>query len=497
MKHIRRIFVLGLVCVIVLGTLGLLYPEGIIPVNVYSKLPASGSGLFDYSQPMPTILEPSPLSISSPTLSGWQYIPIVTKGSKSGEDGAPGPLVVSGSNPRLLVTSKTQEPVLLVGDAGWSAIAQITTSEMDTYLENRASHGFNVVLTNLIEHYYADNAPNNIYNDPPFTGANFTTPNEDYFAVADYFISKANSLGIYVLLTPIYLGFADFEGWIDEIDAASTADMQSWGEYVGNRYKDYDNIIWVIGGDRDPSSVMIKVEAFVTGLQNADTRHTVITVHGAPGSIGTTDFGDQSWLTLDTIYINYLETSNRAYTAYALSPTRPFFKIEGEYEPNISAQNLRAQMYWTILGGGIGHIFGRHTVWSFDTGWETVLDSPGAEGMHFAGLLFQSIAWETLVPDSAHSLITSGYGTIDTDNYAGAAINNGGTLAVIYMPSNRTMTVDMRRFSGTVIARWYDPTSGQYEDDPASPLSNSGMHNFSHPGANNDGDADWVLVLDP
>lgn len=388
------------------------------------------------------------------------------------------------------------DPVLLVGDAGWSAIAQLSTSEMDTYLEDRASRGFNAVLVNLIEHHFADNPPNNYYDDPPFTGAVFTTPNEAYFTIADHFISKASSLGIYVLLAPVYLGFEGTEeGWDSEIAAASVSDMQAWGEYVGNRYKNYNNIIWVIGGDQNVANYMIKLNAFVTGLQNYDTRHTVMTVHNGPGNLGSYETGNPSWLTLESIYVHNADVTTEAQTAYAETPTRPFIHIEGTYESGGDEVVMRSQMYWTILGGGVGHVFGNANLWFFPSGWQNQLDTPGAAGMTHLGSLFNSIPWDTLVPDSSHTLITSGYGTIGSSNYLGAAINSTGTLAVIYMPSNRTMIMDMSQFSGTVVARWYDPTDGSYKDDTASPLSNSGTHKFSRSSTNASGDHDWMLLL--
>ena len=72
----------------------------------------------------------------------------------------------------------------------------------------------------------------------------------------------------------------------------------------------------------------------------------------------------------------------------------------------------------------------------------------------------------------------------------------GGTLAIIYMPSNRTMTVAMSQMAGSTVARWYDPTNGSYTADAASPVAASGTHNFSRSGANAGGDHDWVLVLE-
>ena len=54
----------------------------------------------------------------------------------------------------------------------------------------------------------------------------------------------------------------------------------------------------------------------------------------------------------------------------------------------------------------------------------------------------------------------------------------------------------MSKLSGTVTARWYDPTAGTFTDISGSPFANSGSHNFTTPGNNADGDEDWVLVLE-
>src|SRR5207302_2046424 len=161
----------------------------------------------------------------------------------------------------------------------WSLIAQGTNADIDFYLTNRQQKGVNAIIVNLLEHKFATNAPRNINGDPPFTGANFTTPNETYFAHADYVVSQAAAKGITVFLVPLYLGYqCNDEGWCTSVQAASTADLQSWGTYVGNRYKNFDNIIWVIGGDMDPNSVAgvaAKTDAFAKSLQAADPRHVM------------------------------------------------------------------------------------------------------------------------------------------------------------------------------------------------------------------------------
>jgi len=46
------------------------------------------------------------------------------------------------------------------------------------------------------------------------------------------------------------------------------------------------------------------------------------------------------------------------------------------------------------------------------------------------------------------------------------------------------------------VSRWFDPSSGAFAAVPGSPLTNSGVRNFTPPGNNTDGDGGWVLVLE-
>jgi Putative collagen-binding domain of a collagenase/Fibronectin type III domain len=67
---------------------------------------------------------------------------------------------------------------------------------------------------------------------------------------------------------------------------------------------------------------------------------------------------------------------------------------------------------------------------------------------------------------------------------------------MVYMPTRRTITVDMTKLGGSTTAQWYDPANGTYVQIAGSPFSNTGTRNFTPPGNNADGDGDWVLVLE-
>ena len=191
----------------------------------------------------------------------------------SGESAIAQLLSVQASK-RYLV-DQNGNPFLLVGDAAWSLIAQLPDSDVDYYFAQRQQMGFTTSLINVIEHQFATNAPNNIYNQPPFDGNLFTTPDSAYFAHVDHVVISAAQHNIVVMLDPTYVGYAcGGQGWCAEIQAAATSDLTAWGQFLGQRYARYDNIIWVIGGDTNPpSSVRAKLRAFIAGLKQYDTRH--------------------------------------------------------------------------------------------------------------------------------------------------------------------------------------------------------------------------------
>jgi hypothetical protein len=65
-----------------------------------------------------------------------------------------------------------------------------------------------------------------------------------------------------------------------------------------------------------------------------------------------------------------------------------------------------------------------------------------------------------------------------------------------YIPTIRTITVDMSKISGPVTAQWYDPSNGTYFPIAGSPFANIGTRQFTSPGGTSDGFGDWVLILE-
>jgi hypothetical protein len=153
-----------------------------------------------------------------------------------------------GSDSRHLV-DQNNVPFLVNGDAAWSLVVGLQKPDASVYLDDRRAKGSTRSWSRSSNISSPSIPPKNAYGDGPFTTpGDFSTPNEAYFAHADWVINEAASRGMLVLLTPAYLGFGcGGQGWCQEMNANGTTKMFNYGVYLGNRYKNFKNILWVHG----------------------------------------------------------------------------------------------------------------------------------------------------------------------------------------------------------------------------------------------------------
>lgn len=416
------------------------------------------------------------------------------------------PVSVSGNGRYLIDQHNT--PFLMIASSAQCMIINASLTMAETYLEDRQNKGINAIWVELLmdDTIPAGRADSSTYDSiiPFSTPGDISTPNETYFARADALINLAEEHGIIVLLTPM-----STMAYLDLMKSEGTTKCTNFGAYLGNRYKDFPNIIWLNGEDFQTWSTQGDddvVIALANGIKSQDTTH----IHSIQLDYPTSDSREDSdWddiISLNAVY-RYNTQFITTLVAYNRTPAMPCYLCEAHYEgsnlegdpgtPNV----LRRQEYWSMLSGACGQLNGSDDIMHFETGWDDHLDDQGQTELTYLHDLFVNKEWYSLVPDQTHAILTAGYGTsadeIPSDSdYATCAAVADGSLAIIYMPDNRTMTVDMSFFSGSVTCRWYDPTDGSYAADAASPHANSGTHDFSHAGTNSVGDADWLLVLE-
>lgn len=402
--------------------------------------------------------------------------------------------------PHRQLVDGTGRPFLIVGDAAWSLIAQLSEADAATYLRSRKASGFNTILVNLIEHHFADHAPADIRSVPPFTiPGDFTQPNAKYFDHAERVVSMARNLGFLVLLTPAYAGFGGGEqGWYREMEAMGPQGLRDYGRFVGRRFRSDDNVLWVQGGDYDVPDPSL-VNAIAEGIAEVSPE-SLQTYHGSRDDRIASHWRDQDWFTVDNIYTGGppLEAATTAYR----DGTDPFFLIEAVYEnePGAAPADLRRQSYETVLAGGIGHVFGNNPIWHFDseglnaapTDWKGQLGSEGTRGMTQFARILGATDWWKLQPDSGDLL--SEANSADAESAVGALACDG-SFAVVYDAAGVPLVMDPSALAQAVKRGvWRDPVDGTTVSADLSHRVDEGVR-ITPPGPNAGGDTDWVLLI--
>ena len=439
-----------------------------------------------------------------------------SSGTSSGGTGASQLLHVS-ANHHYFVDAGDQ-PFYLVGDTAWCLVTRLTPSQANTYFQTRASQGFNAVL---IDSDVADVSsplgapacgPNDADGNPPF---NATLPEGDfdvssvpaagdttsaatkYWANIDAIVMAAAQNGIQV----IFDVYDNYSPWFGHADSPnSPAKLSVYGQFLGQRYANFDNIIWMIGNDYSSNAdAEGDFVAVMQGIRQFDTRHLGWALDQVGAGFDNVDLRPD--FQLNSIYeysrgpwrTEYLDQYNR-------SDPGPVMNIEAGYENNsslgVTREDLREEHYSFLLSGASGDTYGNEFVWPFDNSWmnwQSAAMSDGASDItHFAALV-NSITWSDLTPDQ-DGTVFQGVGT--PDDYCGAYTLDG-TLALAYAPStgtgSQTFTLNMSPFAATVSAEWYDPTAGTYES--IGHFTNSGTHTFTSPATNDAGQNDFVLIL--
>ena len=223
-------------------------------------------------------------------------------------------------------------------------------------------------------------------------------------------IRKAAKYGIVVLLAPVYLGYPGAgEGFYDEVLANGPQRMLQYGEFLGRRYQAFDNIIWVMGGDRNPGQAREDVDLVAYGIRELDRRH-LFTAH-CRAEFPPAEEYPGSWLNIGNTYSGSI-VHNFLIEDYNRSPTKPNFLIESSYEgEQLLGGADSPPSVLDGLSGAFGQVFGNRPIWLFDPGWQAALDSTGSSDMMRWGRLFRSQRWFDLVPDQKHQVVTGGSGS--------------------------------------------------------------------------------------
>jgi hypothetical protein len=411
-------------------------------------------------------------------------------------------------------------PFFWLADTAWEMLHRCDREEIKMYLDKRQEQGFNVVQTVALAELDGLNTPNS-YGNTPLLDNNPATPNADYFEHVDFAIEEAKKREMFIALLPTWGDKLNTKSWGIGPEVFTVENAKAFGQWIGNRYKDCDNIVWVIGGDRNPREDSQDVEvwrAMANGILESvgGNDKALMTYHPQPKEKGgsSTWFHQDEWLDFNMHQTGHCAnqgTYEHIEHDYNLTPTKPTIDGEPLYEdhPNCFnakelghsvARDIRRIMYWNVFAGGFGQTYGCHDVWQmYDVDkeginyplrpWKEALNLPMATQVKHLKHLMLSRPFLTRVPDQNMVVKEQTY----SENYVSATRDETGSYAMIYLPTGSSTTLDLSSLAGKKFNTWwYDVRTGASWEGEQLKKEKTVTVKPPTSGAGND----WVLVID-
>ncbi|WP_084163905.1 glycoside hydrolase family 140 protein [Olivibacter sitiensis] len=408
-------------------------------------------------------------------------------------------------------------PFFYLGDTAWELFHRLDRSEIRMYMQDRAMKGFTVIQAVCLAELDGLRAPN-AYGELPFKDDKFTVPNEKYFEHVDFAIDLADSLGLVIGLLPTWGDKIAQEWGVGPVIFTDEYSAETYGRYIGSRYKDRKNIIWILGGDRWLGGKEHIVRAMAKGVAigitgKEDYTKFLMTYHPWGKGSSAELFPDEVWMHFNmqqnghAYDYNVWEVVTRDYNKLPIKPIidgEPLYDehpIDFDREKNGTSNDLhvRRGFYHAVFSGAFGHTYGCHAIWQFWNSdrepvngpirsWRESLGLIGSYQVGYGKELMESRPFFNRIPDQG--IVIDAY---DNHNRITATRDNDGSYAMVYSESGKPFEVDLLKLSGkTITAWWYDVRSGRAYKIGDFPKT--GTQGF-HPPTNGIGN-DWVLVLD-
>jgi hypothetical protein len=401
-------------------------------------------------------------------------------------------------------------PFLWLADTCWSGPLRSDDAEWHAYLATRTAQSFSGVQWVATQYLAATDGDRD--RRRAFTGTGPITIDTEFFQRLDRKVEAMARAGL--LGVPVLLWAAE---WSDE-----AVNMTNPGHRLAEdhaivlarhmvaRWDSYP-VAWILSGDGpylgEKSARWQRIGRAVFG----DVDHAPVTMHPNGMSWYGRDFEQERWLDFvgyqsghgdDDATVRWL-TEGPPATEWRTQRPRPVVNLEPPYEDHIGYQSgqrltaaeIRKRLAWSLLASPTaGVTYGGHGVWGWDDGsappenhpttgvpkpWREALLLPGARQVVHVARLFASIEWWRLEP--APEIVEEQPGG---HRHISASRSAGGDLALVYVPEDRHVRLDLSSLQIGLMGMWFDAETG--DEVPAGHVS--GEMTTPAPG-------DWWLRL--
>lgn len=406
-----------------------------------------------------------------------------------------------------------------LADTAWELFHKLNREEAERYLSDRAEKGFTVIQAAVLterDGMRRSNAygrlPAKITEDGRIDPLQPDLDGEySYWAHVDWIIKRAGEMGLYVALAPAWGDkFEEMRG--DGPHVFSPENSYEYGRWLGERYAEAGNIIWILGGNREFKTrrQMEALNRMACGLKEGDGGRYLLTMHPADGQSSSESVHSEKWLDFNMIHsgharrrLNFemIQKDNRR------RPRKPTLDGESGYEgiPDeldpangyLDEADVRRNAYWAVLSGACGHAYGHHSIANFTTlpdkdtrrgyfvsDWRDALQAPGGGQMKYLRELMESVPF--LEGGSADGLICE-----NSQGMNHVAALKGEKWLVAYTPNGVRFELAIPAEWGGAKAAWFNPRNGETSD--AFSVKAGRVSCFVPPSAGRGND--WALII--
>jgi hypothetical protein len=405
-------------------------------------------------------------------------------------------------------------PFFYLADTAWELFHRLDKAQTIEYLDNRAAKGFTVIQAVALAEFDGLTEPN-AEGNLPLENGDPRRPVDAYFRHIDWVFEQAARRGLFIGLLPTWgnkVVQAPWEKKNEVIFDGSTA--YDYGKWIGARYAKVNNLIWILGGDRNPNTVVPVWREMARGIREKDTSRHLMTYHPQGNGTSSESLHGEPWLDFNMMQSGHgkREIRNDLMVAkdYALVPIKPVIDGEPRYEDHpvnwkpdengwFDDIDVRQAAYWAVFAGAAGHTYGCHDIWQFfspkrppislaRTEWQVAMNLPGATQMGHLRRLMEGLDYFTRLPDQT---IIEGP---DGEGGEHMQATRGRNYAMVYTPTGKPFSARLERVAAKKVrASWFNPRNGSRTK--IGDFDGNLVQEFTPPGKPERGN-DWVLLLE-
>jgi len=359
-------------------------------------------------------------------------------------------------------------------------------------------------------------------------------PDNDYWDDVDFMIETAAKKGLYIAMLPTW-GDKVIKKWGQGPEIFTPENAEQYGRFLGRRYGNRPNIIWILGGDRpceresDYTVWRAMAKGIKAGEQSVENGVAhLMTYHPMGEQTSSNIFHNDGWLDFNMFQSGHGRKDGANYKMiqhdYNLEPTKPVLDGEPRYENHpvrgdqtktqwFDDFDVRQAAYWGVFSGGFGHTYGCHDIWMMYDGtperqctdarspWRESIDLAGAwQILHLRRLMIN----EGLLEDGHVPCPEIINNSPDGMGHIVACCSKDRTQAWIYTPTGQRIAIDFGpdgKLEKLNIAKenaaflWFNPRDGKIMTDANFiEFSTAKVLLFDPPGEEARGN-DWVLII--